>query len=247
MLPYSRPSKRTKKVLSRIKTVSSDESTTPAVQDLLQIQLAELGAENEELESPNSVEVDESEFEHDTIVAQESVVAGLARRVDESTSLTISFHEAILLFPALKDSGRKALSRRVPTRWNSDHHASDDHIYFRQPIQWLMGRSESKLQHYRLKEDQWPLAEEWNEALEVFEVPTAHFSAGSVPLVHETLSKLVELKETLEMMRDSTDISPVTRIGAQAALNVYGKYMDNMSICEVYFISLVMCPEVKLN
>lgn len=57
----------------------------------------------------------------------------------------------------------------------------------------------------------------------------------------------------------------MTRIGAQAALNVFDKYMNNMSICEIYYISLgellilnikykpsltahsVMCPDVKLN
>ncbi|KAG9097700.1 hypothetical protein FRC06_007259, partial [Ceratobasidium sp. 370] len=108
-------------------------------------------------------------------------------------------------------------------------------------------QSELKIQQFGLETDQWPLAEELNEALEVFEVLTNHFSAGSVPLVHEVLPKLLELKESLETMRDSIDISPVTRVGAQAALNVFDKYMDNMSICEVYFISLVMCPDVKLN
>ncbi|KAG8752193.1 hypothetical protein FRC12_012097 [Ceratobasidium sp. 428] len=174
-------------------------------------------------------------------------VAGLARRVDESTALTVKFHEAISFFPALKDTGRKLLSKRVPTRWSSDRHSLDDHIHLRQPVQWLTSQSDLKLQRFSLKADQWSLAEELNEALEVFEVPTVHFSAGNVPLVHEVLPKLVELKESLETMRDSKDISSVTRVGAQAALNIYDKYMNNMSICKVYFISLVMCPDIKLN
>ncbi|QRV90399.1 hAT family dimerization protein [Ceratobasidium sp. AG-Ba] len=261
MLPFSRPSKRTKQVLYRTKIEESDKSSSKAIQEFSHVQQAETSAESEELDSPNSAEIDDSEFEHDTVVAQESVVkaidqlyvrykiaptkqelqsaqdimpkvAGLARRVDESTSLTISFHEAISLFPILKESGRKALSRRVPTRWGSDRHALDDHIHFRQPIQWLTAQPDLKLQRF---------------TLEVFEVPTRHFSAGSIPLVHETLPKLVELKETIELMRDSSDISPITRVGAQAALNVYDKYMGNMSICEVYFIALVMCPDVKLS
>lgn len=32
-----------------------------------------------------------------------------------------------------------------------------------------------------------------------------------------------------------TNISPVICIGAPAALNVFNKYIDGMSICEVYF------------
>ncbi|KAG9079673.1 hypothetical protein FRC06_007593 [Ceratobasidium sp. 370] len=252
MLPYSRPSKRTKQVLARTATdVAAIPSSSPVQEFILAQQLDAL-PESDELEAPNSAEVDEGEFEHDTLVAQASVVkaieqlygimpkvASLARRVDESTALTIKFHEAISLFPALKESGRKALSRRVPTRWGSDRHALDDHIHLRQPVQWITGQvPELKLQSLALNEDQWPLAEELNEALEVFEVPTKRFSAGSVPLVHDVLPKLIELKETLETIRASPDISPVTRVGAQAALNVFDKYLNNMSICEVYFISL---------
>ncbi|KAG9081886.1 hypothetical protein FRC06_005349 [Ceratobasidium sp. 370] len=163
-------------------------------------------------------------------------VASLAWRVNKSTALTIKFHEAISLFPALKDSGRKALSRRVPTRWGSDRHALDDHIHLWQPVQWITGQvPELKLQSLALNEDQWPLAEELNEALEVFKVPTKCFSAGSVPLVHDVLPKLIELKETLETIQASLDISPVTRVGAQAALNVFDKYLNNINYIDVTY------------
>ncbi|GAB1527909.1 hypothetical protein RhiTH_011097 [Rhizoctonia solani] len=103
------------------------------------------------------------------------------------------------------------------------------------------------LNHFALDTTQRWLAEELNEALEVFGLPTQHFSSGSVPLVHQVLPALVELKDALTAMCDSSDISPVTRVGAQAALNVYNKYMENLSICEVYYISLAMCPDVKLS
>ncbi|KAG9074447.1 hypothetical protein FS749_013999 [Ceratobasidium sp. UAMH 11750] len=149
MLPYSRPSKRTKLVLARTATdVAAMQSSGP-VQEFILAQQLDAPLESDELEAPNSAEVDEGKFEHDTLVAQASVikaieqlyamykiaptkqqlqsaqaimpkVAGLARRVDESTALTIKFHEAISLFPALKESGQKALSRRIPTRWGSD-------------------------------------------------------------------------------------------------------------------------------
>jgi hypothetical protein len=76
--------------------------------------------------------------------------------------------------------------------------------------------------------------------IQVFELPTWHFSSGGIPLVHQVLPTLVELKDALTNMCRSDEISVVTRIGAQAALNVYNKYMENMSICEVYFISLGM-------
>lgn len=74
--------------------------------------------------------------------------------------------------------------------------------------------------------------------MQVFEVPTKHFSCGEVPLVYQVLPALVEMKNTLVVMRNSTDINPVTRVAAQAALNVFDKYMTNMTICEVYFIAI---------
>ncbi|KAG8710592.1 hypothetical protein FRC09_000060 [Ceratobasidium sp. 395] len=255
MLPYSRPSKRTKQVLVHNSVNAAGKPSIGAVQEFIQAQQLDGTPQNDELEVPDSAEVDEAEFKHDvTLVAQESVVkaieqlyalskvaptkarlqsaqeimsklADLARRVGESTALTVKFHEAISFFPALKDTGRKSLSKRVPTRWDSDRHSLDDHIHLQQPVQWLTSQSELKLQRFSLKADQWYLAEGLNKVLEVFEVPT----------------------ESLETMRDSADISSVTRVGAQAALDIYDKYMNNMSICDVYFVSLVMCPDVKLN
>jgi hypothetical protein len=83
--------------------------------------------------------------------------------------------------------------------------------------------------------------------------------------VYEVLPALLRMKSALEKVRHSSDISAVTRVGTQAALNVFDKYMANMSICEVYFIAiglwklsffncvfadmvlLVMRPDIKLN
>ncbi|KAG9081714.1 hypothetical protein FRC06_005430, partial [Ceratobasidium sp. 370] len=281
MAPFTYPSKRTKQVLdSNATNPMPSRASAQAVHEFLQVQKLPRNPENPEnpevndADTPDSAEVDEAEFVHDTLVAQAMVlkaieqlsaqygiaptasqlrsaqgimpiVAGLARQVDESPVLTGKLHEAIAIFPALQGSEQKALSRRVPTCWGSDRKALDDHIHLRQPVQWLT--SELKLSQFALKYPQWMLAEELNEALEVFEIPTAHFSAGSVPLVHGVLPKLVELKETLETVQASGDISPVTRVGTQAALNVFDKYMNNMSICKVYFISIVMCPDIKLN
>jgi hypothetical protein len=67
----------------------------------------------------------------------------------------------------LKNSKRKSLSRRVATRWNSDRKALNDHLYLRQPVRLLTGDPGLKVQKYGLKEKQWLLAEELNEALEV--------------------------------------------------------------------------------
>jgi hypothetical protein len=67
----------------------------------------------------------------------------------------------------LKSSERKALSHRVATHWNSDRKALDDHMYLKEPVRWLTSEPSLKLQWHALKEEQWLLAAELNEALEV--------------------------------------------------------------------------------
>ncbi|CUA67681.1 hypothetical protein RSOLAG22IIIB_07527 [Rhizoctonia solani] len=161
-----------------------------------------------------------------------------------SNNLTLEY---VLAYPELKESTRHSLSRRVATRWNSDRKALDDYLYLWQPVRKLTDDPGLNLHHLALATTQRELAAELNEALEVFELPTRHFSSGSVPLVHQVLPALVELKDVLTSMCSSDEIHTITRVGAQAALNVYKKYMDNMSICEVYFVALVMCPNVKLS
>ncbi|KAF8758656.1 hypothetical protein RHS01_02406 [Rhizoctonia solani] len=176
-----------------------------------------------------------------------TTVSNLARRVDESPTLKSKFRKYLCACPELKESTRHSLSRCVATRWNSDRKTLDDYLYLWRPVKMLTNDPGLNLNHFALDTTQRRLAEELNKALEVFELPTQHFSSGSVPLVHQVLPALVELKDALTAMCDSSDISPVTRVGAQAALNVYNKYMENLSICEVYYISLAMCPDVKLS
>ncbi|EUC58465.1 hAT family dimerization protein [Rhizoctonia solani AG-3 Rhs1AP] len=157
------------------------------------------------------------------------------------------FQEHVYACSELKETTRHALPRRVATRWNSDRVALDGYLHLWRPVKALTDDLGLNLQHLALDAAQRQLAAELNEALEVFELPTQHFSSGSVPLVHQVLPALVQLKDALTSMRDSEEISVVTRVGAQAALNVYDKYMENMTICEVYFIALAMCPNVKLS
>ncbi|CUA75529.1 Putative AC transposase [Rhizoctonia solani] len=275
MSPFSRPNQRARKVLEQAPRPTSAASKR-AIQGFLQAQQNSNLGDAPEFDDSKAADIDEAKFEHDTLVVQDVVyralkhlssshyaiptiqelreaqvimttVANLARRVDESPTLKSKFQEHVDSCPELKGSTRHSLSRRVATRWNTDRKTLDDYLYLWQPVKMLTSDPGLNLQHLALGTTQRQLATELDEALEVFELPTRHFSSGSVPLVHQVLPALVELKDALVAMCDSTDISPVTRVGAQAALGVYKKYMENMSICEVYFISLAMCPDVKLN
>ncbi|KAF5349173.1 hypothetical protein D9756_009353 [Leucocoprinus leucothites] len=107
-----------------------------------------------------------------------------------------------------------------------------------------------KLGCYQLTDKQWELAEDLAEALEIqfnilikllFEEPTWQFSQKGVPLIIDVLPILLELKFSMQAIHDSdTDDDPaydITCIAAQAAI------LD----CEIYYISIVMCPDCKLQ
>lgn len=64
------------------------------------------------------------------------------------------------------------------------------------------------------------------------------FSKAEVPLVHEVLPAFLTMKARLEDVCNSIDPSPTIRIGAQAALNVFDKYMRAIGECNIYFISI---------
>lgn len=63
------------------------------------------------------------------------------------------------------EGNRRALARRVPTRWNSDLDCLLSHFYFREVIQQLTAVSSNNLQAYRLTPEQWKMAEDVREVL----------------------------------------------------------------------------------
>ncbi|KAF5345254.1 hypothetical protein D9756_011425 [Leucocoprinus leucothites] len=168
---------------------------------------------------------------HELQMAQQIMprVAGLARRINESPKLHEQFEDLVISHP---DHGgqKRALPRRVPTCWNSDQACLRAHIDFR---------------------DKWELAEDLAEALELFEEPTWQFSQKGVPLIVDVLPMLLELKLSMQAIRDSdTDDDPahdITRIAAQAVILVIDKYTIFTEDCEIYYISIVMCPDRKLQ
>ena len=93
-------------------------------------------------------------------------VAGLARRVHDSTTLGEKFQKIVDEDEELQGS-RRALTRQVPTRWNTDHACLDAHGHFKNPIQILTSQSVNKLSSYRLSDTQWDMLEHLVDILEV--------------------------------------------------------------------------------
>ena len=94
-------------------------------------------------------------------------MAGLARRVHDSATLHEKFADLVKGDTTLTRN-RRALSRRVPTRWNSDLECLLSHVYFRNVVEQLTAVSSNGLQAYRLTVEQWGMVDDIKEILLVY-------------------------------------------------------------------------------
>lgn len=86
----------------------------------------------------------------------------MARKLNESQTLQLEFERLI-------NSGstqRRTLTRRVPTRWNSDFAALKSHVMFEKEVLQLIAAN-STLKKYALTDTQWALAKKLAEVLVV--------------------------------------------------------------------------------
>ncbi|KAJ7504698.1 hypothetical protein B0H11DRAFT_2221432 [Mycena galericulata] len=145
-------------------------------------------------------------------------VAGLARRVHDSAStLGVKFQNLVSADNKLIEE-RNTLTRRVPTRWNSDYACIDSHLYLRDPVEALTGQAGNKLSSFRLTSVQWSLPKEVKDVLGIFPV---------IPMIED-------IEDALKRIINS-------------AFPVLQKYHSLTDDCEVYKIAIVMCPDKKLQ
>ena len=96
-------------------------------------------------------------------------MAGLARRIHDSPTLKEKFDKLVETDDSLQGN-RRALARRVPTRWNSDLDCLLLHFYFCDVIETMTATPSLNFQAYRLTEEQWKVAEDVCEVLLVCSV-----------------------------------------------------------------------------
>ena len=65
----------------------------------------------------------------------------------------------------LLEGNRRALSRRVATRWNSDLECLLAHFHFKDIVEQLTAIPSLKLGDFRLNAEQWKMAEDVREVL----------------------------------------------------------------------------------
>ncbi|PPQ84268.1 hypothetical protein CVT24_012844, partial [Panaeolus cyanescens] len=176
-------------------------------------------------------------------------VAGLARKVHDSPTLKEKFDKMVKDDPELNHGQRRTLTRRVPTRWNSDLACLESYFYFRDVVERLTSISSLKLKGYQLSPEQWKIAEDVQEVLLLFDGPTKMFSQTDTPLIVDVIPALEEIREGLIGARDDEehDVPNVVRVACQAGILLVDKYSAFTEDCDIYLIAIVMCPDRKLK
>lgn len=186
-------------------------------------------------------------------------VSGLAKRVHDNTALRHKFEGLVTVNSDLQ-TNRRALTRHVATRWNTDHDCLEAHRLFRPVINQLTIDPRNNLLSFRLDEDQWELSEVVEavlvvslyrcittsdpadaDAVQIFDEPTKLFSKAEVPLISEALPMLVSMKEQLIGVREDESLRDIVRVAAQAAVVVLEKYLDLMMDSEMYLLAIGTC------
>ncbi|KAF9524138.1 hypothetical protein CPB83DRAFT_727737, partial [Crepidotus variabilis] len=175
-------------------------------------------------------------------------MAGLARRVHDNTTLKERFVSLVKKNDDLQGTQR-TLTRRVPTRWNSDFNCLNSHFHFRDVVEALTSTSSLGLRAYHLSDDQWLMAEDVCEVLLLFDTVTRVFSMKEVPLIVDVVPTLEDLREGLIAARDDTinDVSNIVKIACQASILLVDKYSTFADNCDIYLIAIAMCPDRKLK
>ncbi|KAF5315255.1 hypothetical protein D9619_006958 [Psilocybe cf. subviscida] len=177
-------------------------------------------------------------------------VAGLARRVHDSPTTNEKFQELITnSYDPDTRGGPRSLTRRVPTRWNSDLACLESHMYFRDIIEELTSIRSLKLAPYTLSAEQWEIASDVHQVLLLFKGTTELFSKSQVPLIVDVIPMLEQIREGLIGARDDKDneVPNVVRVACQAGILLVDKYSTFTADCPVYPISIVLCPDRKLK
>ncbi|KAG8725000.1 hypothetical protein FRC09_010474 [Ceratobasidium sp. 395] len=152
-------------------------------------------------------------------------IAGLAKRAHNlSAVVQHKFEEYVAQIPSLNRSQRRALARRMVTRWNTDLECIRSHVYFQPAVKLLMVDRDVALKNYELNDTQWYLAEQLTKELKVFERLTKLFSETQVPSIHQVVPALLKLRDRLIESVGNTTLPPLLRVAAQAAQAALGVF-----------------------
>ena len=116
------------------------------------------------------------------------------------------------------------LIRRVVTRWNSEHDSIQRYNQLYEPIQDYIHERNSKLDAYRITDEELEILKELERVLEPFKAFTLKFSQGDIPLLCDIIPAFEKIEDVYADVRNRSEI-PIVRYAAHHALLMSGKLL----------------------
>ncbi|EJD07535.1 uncharacterized protein FOMMEDRAFT_74045, partial [Fomitiporia mediterranea MF3/22] len=125
----------------------------------------------------------------------------------------------------------------VATWWNSDFACIESYLLLYPVVEQLISVQHLKLQNFILNSSQQTLVQDLLYVLSVIEVP----------LISDVIPMLLDICQALECVSKDENLSNILHIAARAGILVCDKYFTLTRECEVYFITIIMLLDKKLE
>ncbi|KAI0070265.1 hypothetical protein K474DRAFT_1609013, partial [Panus rudis PR-1116 ss-1] len=139
------------------------------------------------------------------------------------------------------------ISPRNATRWDTEHALLMSYHALRIAIEKLIEVRDLKLSALRLTPEEWQLSSDLCDMLAPVHEVTKVFQQRDVPLIVDVIPAYNQLQRDFQAMADCEDLPNVCRVAAYSGYLMTRKYYKRTDECDAYVISIVMCPDRKLQ
>jgi hypothetical protein len=143
-------------------------------------------------------------------------------------------------FLILKEVGLKSrmMPRDVSTRWNSTYDMLSFAVKYRVALDIITGDREMKLRQYEMDDEEWHIAQQLCDVLDIFKQATLFFSRNGTP----NIARVIPGMDTIDEFLATNAISAKYTVSIQAALamgkTTLNRYYSKTDYSEVYRIAM---------
>ncbi|KAF7776844.1 hypothetical protein Agabi119p4_5237 [Agaricus bisporus var. burnettii] len=139
------------------------------------------------------------------------------------------------------------MPRDVVTRWNSTYDMLAFALEYRKPIEMLSADWELDLRKYELNPQEWKLATQLKDVLQVFKHATLFFSQSENLNISAVIPSMDHFDEKLATIIVSPHYSPSIRSAIRFGKKTLNKYYSKTDHSNIYRVAMVLDPRYKLS
>ncbi|EKM76036.1 hypothetical protein AGABI1DRAFT_14520, partial [Agaricus bisporus var. burnettii JB137-S8] len=119
-------------------------------------------------------------------------------------------------------------------------------IAYRSVYDALTAHKDNGLRMYELSDEEWELAEQLSEVLQIFKEATEFFSRKNESLLSSVIPVMDDIDETLQTSIDDKKYSTALLHALTLGRRTLNKYYSHTDASELYRIALILDPRYKI-